>query len=164
LAVESTGTGIFAYALVAGKPVWDARPCAPIGPPPDAPVDDGTFLAAKSNAAKDGAPSNEAGATDLRWDVMDGNGPLWFALARAEQGGPPIPARPTRHGLGSRFIERSFEGKDDPAGRVRTLVGKPYGMTWHGSPRTAMRDDCPQRRLEPPQVAVIGPLFGQHPP
>ncbi len=45
LAVESTGTGIFDYDLVADSLVWDARTRALFGLPPDAPVDYGTFLA-----------------------------------------------------------------------------------------------------------------------
>jgi len=44
LAVESTGTGIFDYDLVADTLVWDARTRALFGLPPDAPVDYDLFL------------------------------------------------------------------------------------------------------------------------
>jgi PAS domain S-box-containing protein len=46
LAVESTGTGIFDYDLLADRLVWDARTRALFGVPPDAAVSYDAFLAA----------------------------------------------------------------------------------------------------------------------
>ncbi|MDG2531003.1 sensor histidine kinase [Caulobacter endophyticus] len=56
-----------------------------------------------TNAAKYGALSTEAGRLRLTWSVV--NDALGFEWR--EEGGPPVTA-PTRHGFGSRLIERSI--------------------------------------------------------
>ncbi|WP_310347529.1 PAS domain S-box protein [Methylobacterium sp. BE186] len=78
-----------------------------------------------TNAAKYGALANESGVVDLRWHVVhEGEAPR-FCLTWAEQGGPPILAKPTRKGFGSRLIERSFAA--EVGGEVK-LTYAPTGL------------------------------------
>lgn len=58
-----------------------------------------------TNAIKYGALTQESGQIAITWSVIDGA----FAFEWRESGGPPIQA-PTRHGFGSRMIERALAG------------------------------------------------------
>ena len=83
-----------------------------------------------TNACKYGALSAEHGRVVLTWEVSDGSGAdePRFAMEWREKDGPPV-ERPSRHGFGSRMIERSlrayFQGDAQldfqPTGLVFTL-------------------------------------------
>jgi two-component sensor histidine kinase len=60
-----------------------------------------------TNAIKYGALSTESGAVDFRWRVEEA--PRRLLLEWREHGGPPV-TPPTRHGFGTRMLERALAG------------------------------------------------------
>ncbi|PZX18219.1 PAS domain S-box-containing protein [Palleronia aestuarii] len=85
-----------------------------------------------TNAAKYGALSSDDGRIDVSWSRRDGK----FVFRWIEIGGPPV-AMPTRHGFGSKLIERIvgsyFDGTGrldfDPGGVQFELVGTASSLT-----------------------------------
>jgi two-component sensor histidine kinase len=58
-----------------------------------------------TNAVKYGALSNDSGRVEVTWNVVDNGGQRQLHLSWRESGGPDVQA-PSRHGFGSRLIER----------------------------------------------------------
>ena len=79
-----------------------------------------------TNAAKNGALSNDSGTMTLDWEVLAENGKPKLRLVWAEAGGPPVTA-PVQRGFGSRLIERSVR---DQLGGEATVDFLPRGVVY----------------------------------
>ncbi|MBS0334076.1 MAG: PAS domain-containing protein [Proteobacteria bacterium] len=81
-----------------------------------------------TNAAKYGALSVGHGCVRVTWRVTHAaNGSAELAIDWVEHEGPPV-TPPTRHGFGSRLIERSLQGQ---LGGAATLDYAPGGLRCH---------------------------------
>jgi len=63
-----------------------------------------------TNAVKYGALSNTAGTVDVSWELITEGAHQFLILTWVEAGGPAV-APPTRHGFGSRMVERALRSQ-----------------------------------------------------
>lgn len=63
-----------------------------------------------TNAVKYGALSNTAGTVDVSWELITEGAHQFLILTWVEAGGPPV-TPPTRHGFGSRMVERALRSQ-----------------------------------------------------
>ncbi len=93
-----------------------------------------------TNAIKYGALSTCDGEVLISWRVLEAEGPKTLVFSWQEQGGPAIPAPPTRRGFGTRMIERWLAQE---ASGTATLRYREQGLVFElSAPLEAIDDEA----------------------
>ncbi|SDB43712.1 sensor histidine kinase [Belnapia rosea] len=136
------GTSLELVVREALAPHMEPGQIAIAGPPVQLPAGGAVALGIAlhelaTNALKHGALSTPAGQVRIAWGEAeaDAAGRRWHLLRWEESGGPPVPGRPSRRGMGTRLLEGGLGAQ---IGGTVDLDFAPAGL------RCAMRLPAPQ--------------------